>query len=147
MTTTTTLITTAISLIPVGCAAYWKLREVLAPLLARKGLRVGVLIPSDPAGAAASFAATLRKQGYGEVLVTGNLASLADRAVIVVWCPSIVGTGLLCEQLVATAPEAVYCVLTFSPLQGVPRSDKWLLSNSSHRLSADLAALAETLAV
>ena len=137
--TTITTISAALALIPAAVTAYFKLAEVLAPILRRRSLVVRVLAPSAKLADAMAFAARLRSCGYREVAVTTEAAAVLAAQVVVTWeCDA--QTAIMAAR---HAPEATVCVLTYEPLQGLPRGPKWLVSNSPTRLQNDLSALAE----
>lgn len=139
-TTTITTISAALAIIPAAAAAYHKLAEVLAPLLRRRALVVRVLAPAAKLADATAFAARLRACGYRDVTVTTEPAAVVSAQVVVTWeCDAKAAMGAS-----AVAPEATVCVLTYEPLQGLPRGPKWLVSNSPTRLQGDLSAIAES---
>lgn len=126
--------------IPAIATAYLKGREALAPLLSRRSLRVVLVASEDKQAAAVAFANALRSRGYREVCVTRVPEAAAQAQAVVMW---ETGDKDLILRAAAVAPEAMMCVLTYDPIQGLPRGPKWLLCNSPVRLRGDLAAIAE----
>lgn len=126
--------------VPAIATAYLKGREALAPLLSRRSLRVVLVAAEEKQAGAIAFANALRARGYREVFVTKVPEAAAQAQAVVMWEPADKDLVL---RAAAVAPEATMCVLTYDPMQGIPRGPKWLLCNSTVRLRGDLAAIAE----
>ena len=126
--------------VPAIATAYLKGREALAPLLSRRSLRVVLVAAVEKQAGAIAFANALRTRGYREVFVTKVPEAAAQAQAVVMWEPADKDMVL---RAAAVAPEATMCVLTYDPMQGIPRGSKWLLCNSPVRLRGDLAAIAE----
>ena len=136
-------ITAIIALVPAAVASWLKLREVLAPLLARRSLRVALVADEDGEQSAGLFADSLRKQGYRKVYVTRDSSAVLGMQAVVLWTPSRLRAPGALSAAQQVAPSATVLLLTYERLEGVQLAPRVLLSNSEVRLRSDLSAVAE----
>lgn len=142
VTLITAILTSLFTVLPIACAAYLKLQEVLKPWLARRRLRLILLCTPETRVACGAFLASLRGAGYREATTTHAPLSCAGFQAVVLWHPTETGAATLAAEVQSAAPDAYLLVLTHQRLS-VTLGERCLLSNSELRLRSDIAAVSE----
>lgn len=116
-------------------------RKQLAPLRARREMRVCIVCAPTHAEQAQAFRSQLKSAGYQHVSLTHSPAACAADTVVL-WKPAVDTAAQVVADLRLASPLAYLLVFTQDRL-AVTIDDRSLLSNSKLRLLSDLGVVSE----